>query len=195
MPELRLCSIEACGKPAYYTKDWCLRHYKRWKRWGDPLGGRASPGKSLLMEWMHAHAIWQSDDCLLWPFGKANYGYGEIVVNGRKRLAHNLMCELVHGPAPAGKTDAAHRCGNRLCCNPRHLRWSTRQENVDDTLVHGTRIRGELHKGAKITSVDVIEIRRLAASGVRCKELAARYNISPWTVYDLLSRRRWNWLS
>lgn len=37
----RTCSIEDCTAPAK-TRGWCTRHYNRWKRNGDPLGGRRS---------------------------------------------------------------------------------------------------------------------------------------------------------
>jgi hypothetical protein len=35
----KICSIEGCGKPAY-TRGWCAAHYFRFRRHGDPLGGR-----------------------------------------------------------------------------------------------------------------------------------------------------------
>lgn len=34
--------------------------------------------------------------------------------------------------ADGSPREAAHRCGNRLCCNPRHLYWATADENRRD---------------------------------------------------------------
>lgn len=31
-----MCSIPACESAAI-TRTWCIKHYARWKRWGDPL--------------------------------------------------------------------------------------------------------------------------------------------------------------
>jgi len=36
------CSIEGCER-LVKTRGWCGAHYKRWKRHGDPLGGRKPP--------------------------------------------------------------------------------------------------------------------------------------------------------
>ena len=36
-----ICSIEGCGKP-HRTRGWCITHYTRWYRTGDPLTVRPS---------------------------------------------------------------------------------------------------------------------------------------------------------
>jgi len=38
MAASRLCAIPECGKAAY-KREWCNRHYIRWRRHGDPRGG------------------------------------------------------------------------------------------------------------------------------------------------------------
>lgn len=38
---MKLCSIEKCERP-FLAKGFCLPHYKKFKRHGDPLGGRIS---------------------------------------------------------------------------------------------------------------------------------------------------------
>jgi hypothetical protein len=138
----------------------------------------------------------EGDDCLLWPYAKANYGYAEIRFGGsagRKRLVHRVVCEAIHGPAPEGKNDAAHSCGNRLCVNPRHIRWATRKENNDDKLIHGTSNRGERHGMAKLTADDVREIRSLRGK-IKQREIAARFGINRNTVLDIQTGKRWSWL-
>ncbi len=37
--EERFCSISGCGRPVL-ARGWCNRHWLRWSRHGDPLGGR-----------------------------------------------------------------------------------------------------------------------------------------------------------
>jgi hypothetical protein len=40
------CKIDGCtGQVHGYG--WCVRHYGRWRRHGDPLAGRVSPGQSM----------------------------------------------------------------------------------------------------------------------------------------------------
>ncbi len=36
------CAVEHCSAPVS-CKGWCRAHYRRWQRWGDPLGGRSGP--------------------------------------------------------------------------------------------------------------------------------------------------------
>lgn len=71
-----------------------------------------------------------TDQCILWPHGQTNNGYPSM--GPSRPRAHRYVCEQKYGPAPKGKTDAAHSCRNRLCINPRHLRWATRSENMMD---------------------------------------------------------------
>lgn len=31
----RSCAVGTCGRPRYFTQEWCQSHYDRWKRYGD----------------------------------------------------------------------------------------------------------------------------------------------------------------
>jgi polyferredoxin len=48
---------------------------------------------------------------------------------------------------------------------------------------------GSRHHNAKLTEAQVLEMR--ASTGLTRKQLAAAYNVSPGTVDDILSGRRW----
>lgn len=39
----RGCIVEGCDRP-HYGLGWCRSHWRRWKRWGDPLAGRRENG-------------------------------------------------------------------------------------------------------------------------------------------------------
>jgi uncharacterized protein YjcR len=50
---------------------------------------------------------------------------------------------------------------------------------------------GELHARAKVTANDVIEIRTKRAQGMRSKDLAREYGISPQAVAAIVHRQSW----
>ena len=81
----------------------------------------------------------QTDDCILSP-GKPQKKSGYTRVQSadhQRKYAHVQACEWAHGPKPTALHEVAHSCRNRVCVNPRHLRWATRQENADDRMRHG----------------------------------------------------------
>lgn len=39
---VQICSINGCGQKGI-TRGWCVNHYQRWRRWGNPELGRRSP--------------------------------------------------------------------------------------------------------------------------------------------------------
>lgn len=153
---------------------------------------KAKNGEPL--RWIHDHASFASDDCLIWPFSRLTRGYPAVVwpVKGTKvgTLACRYMCELVHGPAPEGDYDAAHSCGNGMkgCINPRHLGWKTPQQNVDDRRVHGTNTVGTRHPLAKLTDAKVRIIRQSKAD---LATLARRFNVSEGAISLARSGKTW----
>lgn len=77
--------------------------------------------------WLEDHKDYPHDYCLIWPFAReGRVGRGMLGHNGKSAWAHRLMCEMVRGPAPIDKPQAAHSCGNgdQGCVNPRHLSWA-----------------------------------------------------------------------
>jgi hypothetical protein len=127
-------------------RGWCSAHYTRWKRHGDPLGGRVPEGEPMRY-FQEVVLPYKGDDCLKWPYGRTRAGYGQVGLNGRQPYVHALACEYIHGSAPTPKHVASHKCGkgHEGCCNPRHTAWQTRAEDAADRLVHGTHNRGRRH--------------------------------------------------
>jgi len=74
MANSRLCSIPDCGK-THLAKGYCVSHYKRLKRHGNPLGGSTSTGEP--MRFITEIVLpYKGFECLTWPFGKKETGYG-----------------------------------------------------------------------------------------------------------------------
>lgn len=193
MADARICAVDGCDKKKH-AHGYCARHAYHFKAHGDPLGGRkgSSPGEPL--RWLLSHVDLNSDKCLVWPFEVSRWGYGTIKHNGQKRVASRVMCELAHGAPSQRNMDAAHRCNNRKCCNPKHLRWATRSENNLDMHGAGTAMRGEKVVFAKLTEAEVLEIRRIGASKPQ-REIALQFGVRASAVSRILSGKRWGWLT
>ncbi len=138
----------------------------------------------------------QSMTCLPWPFGRNSAGYGHFTVDGRWTLAHRLICERVHGEAPADRSFAAHECGNghNGCVNPNHLRWKSPKENSADMTRHGTVSRGADRHNVKLTENDIRAIRSRKGL-VSAKDLASVYSVTPGAIHAVWRRRSWAWVS
>jgi hypothetical protein len=129
--------------------------------------------------------------CIKWPFSVQSNGYGQIRLGSRVRRVHLLMCETIHGVQPSPKHEAAHSCGEKLCINPHHLRWSTHAENIADKLDHGTHILGERNKLAKLTEADA---RAILADKRNNAEIAGGYGVHVSTIWAIKHRKTWGWL-
>lgn len=123
---LRECSIPKCGRGGKLIRGWCGLHYKRWRRNGDPLGGRPS---HKTLEEAFAGYTERRGDCLIWTGPINADGYGWTRVGGEHVFAHRYAWEREHGPIPEGLViDHRHHC-DHACVEHTHLRPATRQEN------------------------------------------------------------------
>lgn len=185
------CSIEGCGSPCY-GRGYCKFHHQKWWHLGDPVSTfvqrKAKRGEAW--RWIIKHVDHKGSDCLIWPFGRA-FGYGVINWRGRARPAHNLMCELAHGPAPTPAHVSAHSCGRgRLgCTNPLHVRWATPKENSEDSLIHGVLGTGESHPNAKL---DVERALLIYHDPRGPKELSELFGCTPSAISLIRHGHTWS---
>lgn len=132
-----------------------------------------------------------TDKCIRWPFGLNADGYGQIKFRGTSRIASQVMLILVTGEKPLG-LECAHSCGNRICVNPRHLRFATPVENQADRLIHGTDNRGEKCVTAKLTETQVLEIY---ASSELQSVLAKNFGVCRSNISLIKAGKSWSWLT
>lgn len=154
---------------------------------------RAQEGEPL--RWVNEVALKHAgDDCLLWPFSVKANGYGQVRSGGTTQVVSRVICETINGSPPSPDHQAAHSCGVRLCCNPAHLRWATRLENMADMDAHGMVARGERNGHALLTESDVRVVRERLASGDTQKAVAKDFSVSRHTINAIANRRSWAWL-
>ena len=105
------------------------------------------------------------------------------------------MCELAHGAPADLSMHAAHRCNNRACVNPQHIRWATPFENNLDKHEHGTMLRGSKHPHAKLSENDVLDMLGRLDRGERVKDVRERYSISWQCLDEIRKGLTWGWLT
>jgi hypothetical protein len=127
--------------------------------------------------------------CWVWRGGPRRRRYADITVErlGPKRWRteriNRVAWKLAYGPIPDGMY-VCHKCDNPWCVRPSHLFLGTATDNMRDM---AAKERGT----AKLTAVDVIEIRRLYAAGnITQKNLGDRFGVNRATISYAL-RKTW----
>jgi hypothetical protein len=142
-------------------------------------------------------AINKTDTCWLSNKQLDVEGYSRIQHNFKVYKLHRLMLfwsdqsktsELLNE-----KLHACHTCRNKNCVNPAHLYWGTAKENVADSIRDGTRrdAKGENSGTAKLTAIQVLEIRERCKNGEKQNQLAIEFGVHKATVNDIISRKNW----
>lgn len=113
------------------------------------------------------------------------------------RLVARLVCEAFHGKPQKGQ-QAAHLDGDIFNDTAANLKWKWPIENAADREAHGTLQRGEVHYAAKLSEVQVREIRRayqVAKNAGRpygtVTGMAKQFNVSLGTIEDIIYGRKW----
>lgn len=195
-PSTPRCSLDGCDNPVR-SRGWCSSHYYRWREHGDVMHKPKIVHGSAQTYFFEVVLKYEGDDCLIWPFCKGAHGYGDLRLNGKRETVSRLACKLVHGEPPAQNYDAAHTCGQGAvgCCNPKHLYWATRKQNVQDTIAHGRHARGEQQVTSKLTEDRVREIKQLLKAGKLYQhQIADMYGVSRSAILKIHLGKCWAWL-
>lgn len=132
------------------------------------------------------------------------FGYKSITLQKdkkpHKRFIHRLVLETFVGFCPEG-LQCRHLDSDKLNNNLANLKWGTRSENQMDRLKVGNDNRGEKHGKSRLTSKQVLEIRKLGLSynkrirkldkGGNYKNIAKIYKVSPSTIGHIIRRSTW----
>ena len=134
----------------------------------------------------------RSGDCWEWTGYRDRGGYGKVMVDRRKSLAHRVVYAAVHGEIPS-EMCVCHRCDNPACCNPAHLFLGSHTDNMRDMGRKGRNAqpRGERSAHAKLTAADVLAIREMHASGSAMRALARTFGVSYPSIAAVVKRKTW----
>lgn len=211
------CTVAGCERQ-HLARGWCGTHYRRWRLYGDPTAYAPPPTSPRHVRvkpladrlWAKVDRSGGPDAC--WPrMGyRTPFGYGQISQRSKSggwRLigAHRAALELTLGRPLERDESACHRCDNPPCCNPAHLFLGTPAENSADAKAkgrmrsgdrHGSRLhperilRGEAQPNAKLTAVQVEEIRVRYQWG-HARELGREFGVDPSHICAIVRRARW----
>ena len=164
-----------------------------------------------ILQRLFAKVIEDDNGCWLWQGAVNGAGYGSIGLGAAelgKGMVHRVSFELFFGPIPEGLL-VCHKCDVKLCCNPMHLFCGTQQDNLNDARSKGRMRKGEdwwtaprvggsgIAKGdghgmAKLTEVDVRDIRHLSADGMNSTELSRRFGVSRRMIRNIINKTNWS---
>jgi len=147
-------------------------------------------------------------DCWEWTACKDGRLYGKVGFRRRVYKSHRIAYWLEHDDFD-DELFVLHSCDNPPCCNPRHLFQGTQLDNVRDMHRKGraNTARGDRHKVhvhpeliqrgeenglSKLKTSDVIEARKLHATGLYSYcELARKFMVANTVIRKAIIRTTW----
>ena len=190
---MRKCNVATCSKKVM-AKGLCAAHYRRMRLYNDPNIVKQHQIHGLTLIERFWRNVKKTDTCWLWVGFRDPNGYGRLMVKGKPELVHRLSWAIHYGGIPQGKF-VLHKCDISPCVNPEHLYIGTQFDNMADMWTRGRsnpgHVFGENHGMAKLTEIQVLEIRQSKEIG---QILAEQYNVSNTTISDIRTRRIWKHL-
>lgn len=142
------------------------------------------------------------DDCWLWKGCLSRKGYGAFHFQRKVVRAHRHIYKMLFGiSSEQEKFVVCHTCDTPACCNPKHLKLVTNQENLAQS--RGKRAAKGLQKGERngraiLNKQDTLHIRaifRALKPGTSIKR-AARiigkvFGVNKSTICHVYYNRTW----
>lgn len=127
--------VESCTR-SYFCKGYCRRHYKKWWKYGTPLGGFWEQDRidgTIEERFWPKVDVKSPSECWIWKATTTN-GYGKMDVAGRTMRAHEISMWITTGEWSTSNEEVLHSCDVRKCVNPAHLSRGTQKRNWLDAI-------------------------------------------------------------
>ena len=118
-------------------------------------------------------------ECWPWKGHIDRLGYGVFYLGDKSINAHRISFEIAY-EKPAPGQHVLHRCDNRACVNPGHLRVGTHHDNMIDMAKKG-------RANKRLTIADVLAIRSMDATH---GYIATLFGVSQSTITRIRLRQR-----
>lgn len=128
-------------------------------------------------------------------------GYCCVILHRKNKkkwtYIHRLVLETFIGPCPKGM-QCRHLDGNPSNNKLSNLKWGTSSENTLDSIKHGTRNQPDncgIENGrAKLTDIQIKEIKHLLTSGISQTQIAKQFHVDPSTICNISLGKTWRHL-
>lgn len=131
------------------------------------------------------------NECWPWIASINQEGYGQTSFLGKNAKAHRVVM-ICKDRIDFTEKQVLHSCDNRICCNPKHLRWGTNKENCIERIQRNESERKRLKEQGirrrKITKEQLIEMKKMFLSGTPKKRIAKYFNVSPQTISYIIKK-------
>lgn len=150
----------------------------------EPLRARFNTGYQVL-----------PNGCWYWLRTPLSSRYGKLLYNSKSHSTHRIAMFLFRGFDLQSRLFICHRCDNPSCVNPDHLFIGTNSDNMRDSWGKGRMnspyVPGEAHLNAKLTTKNVVFIKKMYKKPYTQDQLANKFNVSRRTISFILSGERW----
>jgi len=136
--------------------------------------------------------------CWNWTAFKDKNGYGQIGSGDRSKheYSHRVSYVLAYGEIPKGM-HVLHKCDNPSCVRPDHLFLGTHVDNMQDMTKKGrgkqiaAGRKGETNGNHRLTTDQVVEIKKGLAKGESQREMARKFGVSKTLIYYIKLGKTW----
>ena len=195
---MRTCEEEGCDSK-HLARGFCNKHYRAWRKYGDPQYRKITPRGLGLQErlqytgWSEVTGSLETP-CWEWKGARNSGGYGKFQLRGQEWIASRAAYEATYGEIPSGLL-VRHKCDNPPCVNPEHLEVGTYQDNRDDQILRNRRhYRPHRARMAKLSWDDVQQARKQRDAGDTLETIARRFGVDRSTIGYVVRGDTWKTL-
>jgi hypothetical protein len=105
-----------------------------------------------------------------------------------KSHIHRMMA-IVFISNPLNLPQVNHKDGNKSNNSLNNLEWCSASDNVKHSFLLGLGVTGEKHHNSKLSTIEVLEIRKLFKEGKTRKELVDKYKVSRSNIERIINNK------